>query len=317
MQFLSKPNINFVGKRKIFFIISSCVIILGILTTIILKPVLGIDFTGGTEIAINFKKSINTEQIRQAFEKEGNKGIEIKTYGKENQFLIRLKEGVKPEFVVNNVIKKNFPDYDVEVLKVDQIGPKIGKELGLEALLAVILSIFAILLYIAFRFEFTFGLGAVIALIHDVLVTFSFIVISHHIGFINIEINQSIVAALLTVVGYSINDTVIIFDRIRENREKFKGFDFIKMANLSINETLSRTINTVLTVLLVLIPLVLLGGPVLQGFAFTMLIGIITGTYSSIYIATSFVIWYLQKVKKMEFKEYDGKSEINEELAKA
>ncbi len=317
MQFFPKTNINFVGKRKIFFSLSSFIIVFGIIATIILGPVLGIDFTGGTEIALDFKKPISTHQIREAIDNSGIKGSEIKSYGKENQFLLRIKEGPKPEFVINEIIKKSFPEYNIEVLKVDQIGPKIGKELGLEALLAVLLSIVAILIYIAFRFEFTFGLGAVIALTHDVLVTFSFIVITHHLGLMNLEINQSIVAAILTVVGYSINDTVIIFDRIRENRERFKGFDFIKMCNLSINETLSRTVNTVVSVLLVLIPLVLWGGPVLEGFAYTMLIGIITGTYSSIYIATSFVIWYLQRIKKMEFKEYDGNISTNENLVKA
>jgi preprotein translocase SecF subunit len=124
-----------------------------------------------------------------------------------------------------------------------------------------------------------------------------------------LELNQSIVAALLTVVGYSVNDTVIIFDRIRENRDKFKGFDFIRMVNLSINETLSRTVNTVSTVLLVLIPLIFIGGPVLEGFAFTMFIGIVAGTYSSVYVASSFVIWYLQKVKKVDMYEYSSKDE--------
>ncbi|MFC2130834.1 protein translocase subunit SecF [Bacteroidota bacterium] len=304
MQFFSKTDINFVEKRNIFFVVSVVIIVFGILATIILKPVLGIDFAGGTEIALDFHKSIQTEQIRQSIESSGIKGGEIKSFGKENQFLIRIKESTKAETLVDDVLRNKFPDYKIEMLKVDQIGPKIGKELGLQALFAVLLAVVAILLYIAFRFEFMFGLGAVAALLHDVIITFTFIVIFHHIGIIDLEINQSIVAALLTVVGFSINDTVIIFDRIRENRERFKGFDFIKMVNQSINETLSRTVNTVGTVLLVLIPVVVFGGPVLEGFAFTMLIGIITGTYSSVYIASSFVIWFMQKVKKVDLKEH-------------
>ncbi|MFH1051470.1 MAG: protein translocase subunit SecF [bacterium] len=309
MQFFHGTNINFIGKRKIFFYMSTTLIVVGVLASIILKPVLGIDFSGGTELAIDFHKKVSTQEIRNAFEKSGIKGSEIKSYGEENQFLIRVKTVDKAETMVDDVLRKNFPEYNIEVLKVDQIGAKIGKELGLQALFAVLLSIIAIMLYIAFRFEFVFGLGAIVALIHDVLVTTSIIIVFHHLGILDLEINQSIIAALLTVVGYSINDTVIIFDRIRENKEKFKGFDFIKMTNQSINETLSRTINTVITVVLVLLTLVLLGGPVLEGFAFTMLVGIITGTYSSIYIASSFVIWFTQKVKKVEMKEYTGQSE--------
>jgi preprotein translocase subunit SecF len=318
MNFFDVTKINFVGKRKIFFYVSAFLLTAGIIATIILKPVLGIDFSGGTEVALDFNKPVKTQQIRVSIEKKNIKGSEIKSYGKENQFLIRVKEDVKATVLVEEILKKDFPDYNIEVLKVDQIGPKIGKELGLQALFAVLLSVVAILLYVAFRFEFVFGLGAVAALLHDVILTFSTIVIFHHLGVIDLEINQSIVAGLLTVVGFSINDTVIIFDRIRENRERFKGFDFIRMVNLSINETLSRTVNTVGTILLVLVPLVFLGGPVLEGFAFTMLVGIITGTYSSIYIASSFVIWFMQKVKKMDLHEYTGsKDELKESPAKA
>lgn len=307
MQFFREAHINFLGKRNIFFIVSLTIIFSGILASVILKPVMGIDFTGGTEIAVDFKKPINTETIRKVVEKAGIKGSEIKSFGKDNQFLIRIKNVGKGDAVINQVLKGDFPGYNIVVLKVDQIGPKIGKELGLQAIFAVLLSVVAILLYVAFRFEFTFGLGAVIALTHDVIVTFSFLVIFHHLGILDLEFDQTIVAALLTVVGFSINDTVIIFDRIRENRDRFKGYDFIPLANQSINETMTRTVNTVGTVLLVLVPLLTYGGPVLQGFAFTMLVGIITGTYSSIYIASAFVIWYMQKVKKIELRDITDK----------
>ncbi len=307
MQFFRESHINFLGKRNIFFIVSLVIIIGGLMASIILKPVMGIDFTGGTEIAVDFKKPISTETIRQVVEKSGISGSEIKSFGKDNQFLIRIKNAGNGEAVINKILKNNFPNYNIEILKVDQIGPKIGKELGMQAIFAILLSVVAILLYVAFRFEFTFGLGAVIALIHDVIVTFSFLVIFHHLGILDLEFNQSIVAALLTVIGFSINDTVIIFDRIRENRDKFKGYDFIPLANQSINETMTRTVNTVGTVLLVLIPLLTYGGPVLQGFAFTMLVGIITGTYSSIYIASAFVIWFMQKVKKIDLRDITEK----------
>ena len=170
-------------------------------------------------------------------------------------------------------------------------------------ILAVILAVIAMLIYIAFRFEFTFGLGAIVALVHDVIISFGIVMLFHHLGIISNEFNQNMIAAMLTVVGYSVNDTVIVFDRIRENQEKHKGLHFIKLANLSINETLSRTINTVLTVVLVLITMVLLAGPVLQGFAFTMLVGIVFGTYSSVYIATAFVVFYMKTVKKIDVED--------------
>ncbi len=306
MQFFKDSRINFVGKRHIFFFVSATMVIVGFLASILMGPELGIDFTGGVEIAVDFHKPIKIEKIRKVFLDKGLSGSEIKSFGQDNQFLIRVKEAPNVRPVLEKILKTEFKTYSPTILKIDQIGPKIGKEIALEALGAIILSIIAILLYLAFRFEFTFGLGAVIALLHDVFITFSFIVIFHHLNILDLQINQSIVAALLTVLGYSVNDTVIIFDRIRENKERYKGVDFIKMVNQSVNETLTRTVNTVGTLLLALIPLLIWGGPVLKGFSFTLLIGVISGTYSSIYIASSFVIWYLQKVKKVDMREFDG-----------
>lgn len=305
MQYFSGTNINFVGKRQIFFFVSIFVILGGLIASFVLKPVYGIDFEGGTEIAVRFDRDVQPEELRALLNKQGVDGAEIKSFGKENQYLIRIKESKDAINQVYEALGNNFSEFNVEnnILKVDKIGPKIGSELRGQAFIAIFLSVLAILIYIAFRFEFTFGLGAIVALVHDVVVTFSLIVIFHHLGIVNLEINQTILAAMLTVVGFSINDTVIIFDRIRENRERQKGLHFEKMVNLSINETLSRTINTVFTALLVLVTIVLFGGPVLQGFAFTMLLGIITGTYSSIYIASSFVIWYLEKVKKVDLQK--------------
>jgi preprotein translocase SecF subunit len=271
----------------------------------------GIDFEGGTEIAYQFSKPVHADVIRNAVEKAGIKGGEIKSFGKENQFLVRVKDSENAQQKITDAFNKYLPDNKTTTLKVDKIGPKIGKELRGQAFLAVIISIIAIMLYIAFRFEFTFGFGAVIALIHDVVLTFLVVIIVNKLGWIDLEFNQSILAAMLTVVGFSVNDTVIVFDRIRENKDKMKGTPFLKLVNLSINETLSRTINTVLTVVIVLLTIVLLGGPVLQGFAFTMLIGIIFGTYSSIYIASVFVLWYMHSVKKIAIDyEPDKKTEL-------
>ncbi|MFN3306528.1 MAG: protein translocase subunit SecF [Candidatus Kapaibacteriota bacterium] len=303
MQFFKKTNIDFIGKRKLFFIISSILIGFSILLVLIFGFRFGIDFTGGTEIAFKVEKDISIDQLRTTLTNSKILPDEIKSYGEKNQFLLRFKEVGEDATKVETALLGTLRDYSVQILKKDTIGPKIGKELRFQAFIAVLLSIIAMLIYIGLRFEFTFGLGAIIALIHDVIFTLGMIVLFDKLGIINLEINQGIIAALLTVVGYSVNDTVIIFDRIRENREKHKGIPFAKIANLSINETLSRTVITVLTVLIVLVVMVFFSGPVLQGFAFTMTIGIIVGTYSSIFVATSFVLWFMKKIKKLAVDE--------------
>lgn len=291
MQYFSNTDINFVGIRKKVAIFSIALIVLGLAATFILQPVLGIDFKGGAEIAIQISGDVSIADVRSKIGDAGISGTEIKSFGESNQFLIRIMDTEKGPENVKNALETGFPSQDIVVLKVDKIGPKIGAELFLDAIWAVILALIAILVYIAFRFEFNFGVGAVIALLHDVIATFSVVVIVHHLGLVDLELNQSILAGMLTVVGYSINDTVIIFDRIRENMEKHKGMNFFKMVNMSINETLSRTINTTATTICVLLVLFLFGGPVLQGFAFAMFFGIVFGTYSSIFIASNYVLW--------------------------
>jgi preprotein translocase subunit SecF len=310
MRWFHNTNIDFVGKRTAFLIVSVCLSVFGIVSVILLGINYKIDFTGGTEIAVRFSQNINTEQIRKCLNKTTLSDAEIKSYGKENQFLIRVKEFENASNIIIQSVEKNYPDNKITILKVDKIGPKVGKELRGQAFMAIFLSVIAMLIYLAFRFEFIFGLGAIIALVHDVIITFTLIIFVGHTGLINLEVGQDILAAMLTVVGYSVNDTVIIFDRIRENRDKHKGKSFEWMCNMSINETLSRTVNTVATVLLTLLIMVFFGGPVLQGFAFTMLLGIIFGTYSSVYVASSFVIWYLEKVHKVDVQKGSSKKEL-------
>lgn len=279
-------------------VIGIIAIISGFMGFHFLEPEYGIDFSGGTEIAVAFKTPVSTESLRNIMKDElKNKTSEpeIKSFGSSNQYLIRITDGNEGPKIVKEALAKKFTSKQFEILKVDKIGPKIGNELRRNAIIAIFLAMGAMLLYITFRFEFTFGLGAIIAIFHDVIVTITIILIVNKLRILNLEVNQGMLAAMLTVIGFSVHDTVIVFDRIRENREKFKSMPFINLINLSINETLSRTINTVLTVVLVLLTIVLFGGPVLQGFAFTMLIGILVGTYSSIFIASSFVIWYTDK----------------------
>lgn len=299
MRFFHDTNIDFIKSRKFFFYLSISLLLGGILLTAIVGVDYGIDFVGGSEIQYEFKNNVNTNDIRKVVEKSSIKEAEIKSYGKEGQFLVRVKENSKNDSKVSveltKVLEKGFPGNQITKLGENTIGPKVGKEMRTKAILAVILSIIAIMLYVAFRFEFIYGVGAIIALVHDVIFTFGFVLFVGEIGLIPVQFDQSMLAALLTVIGYSINDTVIIFDRIRENKERQKGLGLRQLINLSINETLSRTVNTVLTVVMVLTVMVAFAGPVLQGFSFTMLVGIVVGTYSSIYIASSYVIWLSER----------------------
>lgn len=310
MNFFKKPNIDFVGKRLLYFVISGVLTSFSLIIIIFLGFRFGIDFTGGTEIAVRLKSPLSTNEIRSRLIQANIMVDEIKSYGEANQFLIRLKESGEATSRFEAALTKIFKSDGLEILKKDTIGPKIGKELRFQAFIAIFFSVIAMLIYIGLRFEFSFGIGAIIALVHDAVFTMGMIILFDRLEILNLEFNQGVLAALLTVVGYSVNDTVIIFDRIRENREKHKGESFLKIVNLSINETLTRTIVTVLTVLMVLLVMVFFSGPVLQGFAFTMLVGILVGTYSSIYIGSSFVIWYLQKVKKVKIEEYVAKKTV-------
>lgn len=297
MQFFSNTHIDFLGKRKIFYIVSLVITVAGIAAALVRGVQFGIDFEGGVEAEFRFPEAVESSTVRSAVEGAGFIGAEIKAGG-ELDYIIRVKNsGEQQTGNVGEVTKKleealatGFPNMAIERRSINSVGPKIGGELRTDALIAVLLSVLAIMIYITFRFEWVYGLGAIIALLHDVLVAFAFTVICNGLFGLNLEMNQGMLAAFLTVVGFSINDTVIIFDRIRENKGIHKAENLMMLMNRSINEVLPRTINTSLTVVLVLFVLLVFSGSVLQGFAFTMMIGIITGTYSSIYIASSFVV---------------------------
>jgi len=309
MQFFHNTHIDFIGKRKFFYILSIAITMLGLVVAFVRGVEYGIDFEGGTEAAFEFARPVPLDEVRNAIDAGGFVGAEIKSYGKENQALIRVKghsqtqageRVTKVSDRLQEVLVKAFPGNNITVLRSDNIGPKVGAELRTKAIYAVLASIVAILAYISFRFEFLFGVAAIIALVHDVLVAFACAVIFNGLFGLNLEMNQGILAAFLTVVGFSINDTVIIFDRIRENRTLHRGENLLMLMNRSINETLPRTFNTSLTVALVLVILLVFSGEVLRGFAFTMLVGIITGTYSSIYIASAFVVDAMIAQKKLD-----------------
>jgi preprotein translocase subunit SecF len=227
---------------------------------------------------------------------------EIKTFGSNRDILVRTEEQGEGTVIGDRIragLSEQFPQNPFTVLKEDKIGPKVGAELRRDALYAIVFSLLAILLYVGFRFQFIFGLGAIVALVHDVLFTLGIISICNGlIPQLNLEITQNIVAAFLTLVGLSVNDTVVIFDRIRENRKHFRTMGLIDLIDRSVNETLSRTIITQGTIILVLAVLFVLGGEVNRGFAFTLLFGTIVGTYSSVYIASAIVVEWSERTGK-------------------
>lgn len=302
MRFFGKTNIDFMSKRKLWYSISLTIIGLGLISLFVKGIDLGIDFLGGTELIVRFNEPVEVGNIRSAMGKAGFERAEIKYYGNEREFLLRTTEQGAGSTIADRVretLRQNFSDNPFVVLKEDKIGPKIGAELRTRALWAMVWCLVAILLYVGFRFKFIYGVGAVVALFHDVLIAVGLVSIFDGIapGF-NLEIDQNMVAALLTLVGLSVNDTVVIFDRIRENQKIFKTTGLTEVINKSINQTLSRTIITQGTVSTVLLVLLIFGGEVNRGFAFALTVGILVGTYSSIYIASAVVVEWANRTHR-------------------
>ena len=298
MEFI-KPgvNIDFIGKRKLFITISLIIIGIGIVSLLMKGgPKYGVDFAGGTIVQIKFNKDINISKLRTVM----NKDVAIQSFGEEgNEFLLRFPQTTADTEALSNSIKtkliKNFGQKSYQIRRIEMVGPKIGKDLRKKGILAIIVAMIGILIYISVRFEFRFAIGAIIALMHDVLITLGCF------SLLNKEIDLTTLAAFLTIVGYSLNDTIIVYDRIRENMKKFVRGNFGNIINRSINETLSRTILTSGTTLFVVLALFIFGGGVIHDFALALLIGIIVGTYSSIYIASP-VLLLLDKGNKKNKK---------------
>jgi preprotein translocase SecF subunit len=288
MRFFGKTSIDFMGKRRLWYMVSASIILLGMASLYIKGMDYGVDFLGGTELVVQFKQPVAISDVRAAIEKLGYGNAEIKAFGSERDILIRTpeqREGLTVGDQLRTGLKEHFPQNPFTVQKEDKVGPKIGAELRRDAVYAVVASLIAIWAYVWFRFNFIYGLGAVVALFHDVLVTLGFVSIFD--GIFSLQIDQNMIAAFLTLVGLSVNDTVVIFDRIRENQKIFKTMPLMELMNKSLNETLSRTIITSGTIFIVLVVLLVLGGEVNRGFAFALTVGIVTGTYSSIYIASA------------------------------
>ncbi|MEN8192235.1 MAG: protein translocase subunit SecF [Bacteroidota bacterium] len=371
MRILDNLNIDFISKRKGAYIISTVLILLGLFGILFRGLELGIDFKGGTDIALKFEDPIDIADIRNDLNNIGLGNIEVKTFGGETGILVRTELQAVPQNIYsemvstiestikeiqpdiemaisdsssnsvtfnftdinrvdsvatylfgqgyqtsrlddNNLIirvgladwfekalREKMPDNAFIIQKEDHVGPKIGSELKQDSIISIVLALTVILIYLGFRFKFVFALGAVVALFHDVIITLGMFALLHgQIPGLNLEISISIVAAFLTLVGYSINDTVVVFDRVRENIKIHKTADLANNMNKAINTTMRRTIVTSLTTLFVVTVLLFFGGDVLRGFAFALFFGVLIGTYSSVFVASPFVYEYVTRGKK-------------------
>jgi preprotein translocase subunit SecF len=312
MDLIKKTNIDFVSNRIAIFRASVIIALIGLAATFLPGMIdLGIDFTGGTQITVKFaNQSTNADQVRAAVGAIGFGGAEIKSFGTTGEYLIRINETGRASEISADIVaglQKSFSNDTVTLLGADNVDPKVSSELAFDSALSLFLATIIILLYVAFRFQFAYGLSAIVALAHDVVLAFVVSVLFNKTGLLNLELSINSLAAYLTILGYSINDKVVVFDRIRENREKHKGMSLVDLVNLSLNETLSRTLITGVSVLAALLVMVFLGGDVLEGFAFTMFIGIVIGTFSSIYIASAFLIWYSDRVQHKSVGELHTK----------
>jgi preprotein translocase subunit SecF len=278
-------GIDFMGLRKPAMILSATLILISIVSLVSLKLNVGIDFTGGSVIEVGYQQAVELQPIRNALETSGFGDAIVQHFGSAKEVLIRLVPKVdqdKAELSSQIIgVLNEISESRIDVRRVDFVGPQVGEELTEDGGLAVLYALIAILIYVSVRFEYRFSLGAVAALIHDVLITLGVF------SLLQLDFNLSVIAAILAVIGYSLNDTIVVFDRVRENFRKIRKKTSVEITNISINQTISRTLMTSMTTLFVLLSLFFLGGEVIHSFALALIIGVLVGTYSSIYVATT------------------------------
>jgi preprotein translocase subunit SecF len=302
--FNNSKTYDFMGKNKLIFSASAAVMVYALYLLIFVGFKFGVDFAGGTVVQLRYDSKPNTELVRSVLKQSEFKGAEIQEFGNNNEIMIRLQttSASVTKDTGDSVAKLLANTGKFEVRRVEIIGPKVGDELRKKGVMAILMSSIGILLYLGVRFEWRFGLAALIGVIHDVAITAGAVVL------FDIDFDLTVLAALLTLMGHSINDTIIIFDRIREHVKDAKAdkngeYNFSQIINEAISRTLSRTVLTVVTIFFVILTLYIFGGEIIKGFAFTMLIGSIIGAYSSIFIASPFVIWFGYSVAGAKAKE--------------
>ena len=281
-----KSNIDFIGKRKIAFALSAVLIVLSIGSLVTRGLNFGLDFTGGMLIEVAYSTAPDTEDVRASLDAAGLDDAVVQTFGLDTEIVVRIPPRSEEESnaelstIVLQALQAGF-EGDIEMRRVEFVGPQVGEELTEQGILAVVYALIGIFLYVMVRFQWRFSVGAVAALVHDVIITMGVV------SLFQVEFDLTVVAALLAVIGYSLNDTIVLFDRIRENFPRLRNSKPIEVVNTSVNQTLSRTLMTSLTTLLVLIALFIFGGEIINAFAFTLIVGVVVGTYSSIYVAST------------------------------
>ncbi|MFZ9192894.1 MAG: protein translocase subunit SecF [Candidatus Fonsibacter ubiquis] len=281
-------NFDFLKYKKFFILVSASLVFFSFILIFSKGLNLGVDFKGGTTIEIRLEKKMDIEKIRNSLSKSKINNFSVKEFGTANDLLIYTDNSISPNDI-KNILEKDLKE-KITIRKIETVGPKVGSELIKSAIYSVLLCLIAIFLYLWFRFEWQFSLGGIVALFHDLIITVGVFAL------LGLQFDLSIIAALLTILGYSINDTVIIYDRIRENLKKDSSSELSILVNESLNNTLSRTLKTSGTTLLSIVAVLIFGGEVLRGFAFAITFGIIIGTYSSIYIASPILMYF--KVKR-------------------
>jgi preprotein translocase SecF subunit len=281
-------NFDFLKYKKFFILVSASLVFFSFILIFSKGLNLGVDFKGGTTIEIRLEKKMDIEKIRNSLSKSKINNFSVKEFGTANDLLIYTDNSISPNDI-KNILEKDLKE-KITIRKIETVGPKVGSELIKSAIYSVLLCLIAIFLYLWFRFEWQFSLGGIVALFHDLIITVGVFAL------LGLQFDLSIIAALLTILGYSINDTVIIYDRIRENLKKDSSSELSMLVNESLNNTLSRTLKTSGTTLLSIVAVLIFGGEVLRGFAFAITFGIIVGTYSSIYIAAPILMFF--KVKR-------------------
>ena len=300
LQILHNINVDWMGKRAIAYTISGACILISILSLVLHGgPRYGVDFTGGTLVEVSVTPAPVVDAVRAAIEGAGMRGAEIQRLEKAEYFLIRMgtgEGGKDPAPAVRAALEKSHEGSTVEIRRVETVGPRVGGELRGAAIKAVLLALGLILVYVAIRYDWRYSFGAVAALFHDVFIALGAVSLT------NRELTLTVVAALLTIAGFSINDTIVVFDRIRERKQALRKETPEKIMNLAVNETLSRTVITSLTVTLTVLALFLFGGDVIHDFSFAMLVGVVFGTYSSVFVASALALdtqlWLERQGKK-------------------
>lgn len=282
-------KIDFLGRAKLYFLISGLCLAASMALIFGKGFNYGVDFSGGAVVQVSFEKAPDIERMRQALNAAVPGKVSIQNFGGENDFIVKAEQTSDnlqaAADTIKNTLTESFKDAGtVTIERIEQVGPQVGKDLKRQALMAVLYAVIGVLIYIAVRFQFIYGLGAIVALIHDILITLAVIIIA------GVSFDLTVLASVLTVVGYSLNDKIVVFDRIRENVKACPDKPIIQIMNRSINETLSRTILTSLSTMFAVLSLFIFGGEVINGFALTMMVGIVVGTYSSVGIASASVL---------------------------